>query len=153
MGNTSAEHVEEGKSPHIQTEVVRRDINVRTVSAAKNLLIGKADGDFPVRILCECGLSDCEVLIKVPFDIAMADKRTQTKRFFLSEKHVDKEYEKIVEEYSEYVVVEKYSEESQVSKQPAMALPDKEHYEKMGVSDEFSDYYFGLLDNGDTTGQ
>jgi hypothetical protein len=84
-----------------KNEAISRDINEGIEGS-----MSQASPDGYVRLLCECGRSDCERLIAISV-AEYEEARDDPKRFVVAAEHVIPDVERVVAETERFVVVEK----------------------------------------------
>lgn len=85
-----------------QNEVLFREVNERLRELGEGFSLVAEQADF----ICECGSSSCTEQIRMTL-AEYETVRADPKRFFVRPGHEMLEYEKIIEERDDYLVVEK----------------------------------------------
>ena len=85
-----------------QNEVLFREVNERLRELGEGFSLVAEHADF----VCECGSSSCTEQIRMTL-AEYEGVRSDPKRFFVRRGHEILEYEKIVEDRDDYLVVEK----------------------------------------------
>jgi hypothetical protein len=85
-----------------ENEVVFREVNERLRELGEGFSLVSNTAEF----VCECGQPDCMERVRMSL-AAYEEIRSDPKRFFVIKGHELPEYERIVEEREEYLVVEK----------------------------------------------
>jgi hypothetical protein len=85
-----------------QNEVLFREINERLRGLGEGFSVVAERAEF----VCECGDTSCLERIHMPL-AAYEEVRANPKRFFVIKGHELPEYEKVIEERADYVIVEK----------------------------------------------
>jgi hypothetical protein len=85
-----------------QNEVLFREVNERLRELGEGFSLVAERAEF----VCECGNGSCLERIHMPL-AAYEEIRTNPKRFFVIKGHELPEYEKVVEERADYLIVEK----------------------------------------------
>jgi hypothetical protein len=83
-------------------EVLFRDVNERLRELGEAFSVVTEEAEF----VCECGSGTCTEQVRMPLQEYEAI-RADPKRFFVIPGHEIPDYEKIVSEHAEYLVVEK----------------------------------------------
>jgi hypothetical protein len=84
-----------------KNEAIAREINEGIEEA-----MASVSPEGHVRMVCECGLPDCELLIAITVS-EYEDARRDARRFVVVKDHVIADVERIVAETERYAVVEK----------------------------------------------
>jgi hypothetical protein len=91
------------RAKHIgENEVVFREVNERLRELGEGFSLVSDTAEF----VCECGQADCTARIRMSL-VDYEKVRSDPKRFFVIKGHELPEYEHIIEEREEYLVVEK----------------------------------------------
>lgn len=85
-----------------ENEAVFRQVNERLRELGEGFSLVSDTSEF----VCECGQADCTSRVRMPL-AAYEEIRSDPKRFFVIKGHESPEYEHVVEEREEYLVVEK----------------------------------------------
>jgi hypothetical protein len=85
-----------------ENEAVFREVNERLRELGEGFSLVSETAEF----VCECGQADCAERVRMSL-AAYEEIRSDPKRFFVIKGHELTEYEYIVEEREEYLVVEK----------------------------------------------
>jgi hypothetical protein len=85
-----------------QNEVVLREVNERLRELGESFSAVTEAAEF----VCECGKSSCAERIQIPLS-TYEEIRSDPKRFIVVKGHEVPEYEQVVAENEDYVVVEK----------------------------------------------
>lgn len=85
-----------------ENEVVFREVNERLRELGEGFSLVSNTAEF----VCECGQADCMERVRISL-AAYEEIRSDPRRFFVIKGHELPEYERIVEEREEYLVVEK----------------------------------------------
>jgi hypothetical protein len=85
-----------------ENEVVFREVNERLRELGEGFSLVSDTAEF----VCECGQADCTARIRMSL-AAYEQIRSDPKRFFVIKGHEVLDYEHVVEEGEEYMVVEK----------------------------------------------
>jgi len=84
-----------------KNEAIDREINEGIEEA-----LASVSPEGYVRMLCECGVADCELLIAITVS-EYEDARQDARRFVVVKDHVIPDVERVVSETDRYAVVEK----------------------------------------------
>jgi hypothetical protein len=85
-----------------RNEALFRDVNERLRELGEGFSLVSEEAEF----VCECGASSCAEHVRMPL-ATYEEIRTDPKRFFVVKGHVEPEYERIVLDEGDYLVVEK----------------------------------------------
>jgi hypothetical protein len=85
-----------------ENEVVFREVNERLRELGEGFSLVSDTAEF----VCECGRADCTARVRMTL-AAYEEIRSDPTRFFVIKGHEIPEYERLVEERDEYLVVEK----------------------------------------------
>jgi hypothetical protein len=83
-------------------EAVFREVNERLRELGEGFSLVSDTSEF----VCECGRADCTARVRMSL-AAYEEIRSDPKRFFVIKEHEAPEYEHVVEEREEYLVVDK----------------------------------------------
>lgn len=64
-----------------------KQTNLRTYAAARHLLGRPANGDVPLRLLCECGHQNCDRLVQIPFAELELVRKNHKSSYIIVPKH------------------------------------------------------------------
>ena len=84
-----------------KNEAIAREINEGIEEA-----LASRSPEGHVRMVCECGMADCELLIAITVS-EYEDARQDARRFVVVKDHVIPDMERVVSETDRYAVVEK----------------------------------------------
>lgn len=85
-----------------RNEAMFREVNERLREIGEGFSIVAEEAEF----VCECGNGSCIEHIRMPLP-QYGQIRTDPKRFFVVKGHEERDYEKVVSETEDYLVVEK----------------------------------------------
>jgi hypothetical protein len=91
------------RAKHVgENEAVFREVNERLRELGEGFSLVSDTAEF----VCECGQADCTARVRMSL-AAYEEIRSDPKRFFVVKGHELPEYEKIVRETDDYLIVEK----------------------------------------------
>jgi hypothetical protein len=85
-----------------KNEVLFREVNERLRELGEGFSLVSEMGDF----VCECANSSCTEHVRMPLQ-TYEEIRAEPTHFFVLKGHEEPEYERIVDEHEDYLVVEK----------------------------------------------
>lgn len=85
-----------------KNEVLFREVNERLRELGEGFSLVSEGGDF----VCECANSSCTEHVRMPLQ-AYEEIRAEPTRFFVVKGHEEPDYERVIEEREQYLVVEK----------------------------------------------
>jgi hypothetical protein len=85
-----------------KNEVLFREVNERLRELGEGFSLVSEMGDF----VCECANSSCTEHVRMPLQ-TYEEIRAEPTHFFVLKGHEETEYERIVDEHEDYLVVEK----------------------------------------------
>jgi hypothetical protein len=85
-----------------ENEVMFRKVNERLRELGEDFSVVTEEAEF----VCECGNASCAQRVKLPLS-TYEEIRSDPKRFFMVKGHELPDYERVVSENEDYVVVEK----------------------------------------------
>jgi len=89
----------------VKNEVAYRAYNDRRAEMERR---GSVAEDEPVPFVCECGQSDCTDPIEISVE-AWERIHAEPNRFVIRNGHQYPEYERVVDEFRRYLIVEKFA--------------------------------------------